>query len=163
MGLWGYANFHHMSRIDMPTAKIRKHKRGPGTKLGWFTYGWSRPLLIGDFVQGSKNGWRKVNSPWLLHEMKHFEVHQTAGGKERMEHEDGEHDDRIFASAMATYPPKDMEQLAKQSKKRSSDPLTLPHLDLDPVSGGLTITPRQMTETTPLSLDDVLHYAVRGR
>src|ERR1700686_2914352 len=88
----GYSNFHRMTRYDgKRVSKSRAHK------IGWYTFSWSRPLLTGNFVHSAQNNWADINSPWLIEEMKSFEVHLTASGKEKMEHEDGAHDDRIFA------------------------------------------------------------------
>lgn len=129
----GYSNFHRMIRYDKKnTPKLKKQTRN----LGWFTYGWSRPILVGSFVAWAQNHWAKINSPWLLDEMKHFEVHYTAAGKEKMEHEDDWNDDRIFAAAMAVFCPHDMDKMAQRSKKRlvaSVD--SLPQLDLSPYAG----------------------------
>jgi hypothetical protein len=155
MGLMGYTNFHRMPRYDGSPKKIMKQKR-MATKIGWYTWGWSRPILTDSFVHWARNGWAKVNSPWLLEEMRHFEVHLTASGKERKEHEEGENDDRIFAGAMAIFCPHDMEQMAHRSKKRIEDPASLPPIDLGPYHGN-TYSPRQLAESNVVSLDDILY------
>ena len=134
MARMGYSNFHRMIRYDKKNlAKLKKQSRS----MGWFSYGWSRPILIGHFVHWARNHWADINSPWLLDEMKHFEVHYTSGGKERMEHEDDFHDDRIFAAAMAIFCPHDMDKMAQRSKKRivETDAGGLPKLDLTPYAG----------------------------
>jgi hypothetical protein len=147
----GYSTFHRMVRYDRK--KIRKAK---ATAEGWFTHGWSRPLLVTNFVHSAQNGWADINSPWLIEEMKHFEVHITATGKEKLEHEEGQHDDRIMAAAMAIFCPHDMDILALRSKKRIVEPSALPPIDLGPWRGHM-ISAGQIAETRRLSIDDVLY------
>jgi hypothetical protein len=126
-------------------------------KLGWYTFGWSRPLLIGNFVTMVRNGWLKVNSPWLIEEMKIFEMHTTASGKERMEHEEGGHDDRIFAAAMATFCPADTASLVARSKHRSTDLIDgLPPIDLSDYTGQV-VNSREMGDSQSLTLEDVVY------
>lgn len=153
----GYSNFHRMTRYDS------KHvKKNSATKLGWYTFGWSRPLLVGNFVHAAQNGWMEINSPWMIHEMRHFEVHVTATGKERLEHEEGEHDDRLFAGAMAVFCPHDLDTLADRSKKRSMDTMTRPEIDTSPY-GGNVISPSQMKNNKVLDLQDILYNAPANR
>jgi hypothetical protein len=135
----GYSNFHRMTRYD--SKRVSKHK---ATRMGWYTYGWSRPLLIGNFVHAAQNGWAEINSPWMIDEMKHFEVHVTSTGKERLEHAEDQHDDRLFAGAMAIFCPHDMDVLADRSKKRSIETNVLPPINLDPAADGMTFTPTML-------------------
>jgi hypothetical protein len=153
MAKMGYHNFHMMSRYD--SKNVGKSKR-QAKKRGWFTWGWSRPILTGNFVHWTKNMWAQVNSPWLLEEMKQFEVKVTASGKEKMEHEEGAHDDRIFAAAMAVFCPHDLEPMAQRSKKRSVDPTTLPPLDLTPYQPN-TFTSKQRAQTDVVTLEDLTY------
>lgn len=157
MAKMGYTNFHHMVRYDSSVRRIAKHKKSD-FKRGWFTGSWSRPMLTGNFVNSAKNGWAEVNSPWLIEEMKTFEVHVTASGKEKLEHEDGEHDDRIFAAAMAIFCPHDMDILADRSRKRTTDAALLPQIDLSPYQGQV-VSSRQMRDAVrpPLDLDDLAY------
>jgi len=127
---------HVFTRLDSSPARIARQKK-TATKLGWYTYGWSRPILTTTFVNSAKNNWIKINSPWLVEEMRHFEVHSTATGKEKLEHEEGEHDDRIFAAAMATTAPHLTEDMSERSKKRPTEAAGLPLLDLAPYRGGV--------------------------
>jgi hypothetical protein len=108
----GYSRFHHFVRYD--TKKIEKKK---SNKMGWFTSGWSRPILIDTFVHNVKNGWLTIHSPFLLREMKRFEVHNKAG-KEKLEHADGDHDDRIFSSAIAVFTSHDTDAMVERGKHR---------------------------------------------
>jgi hypothetical protein len=154
----GYSNFHRMIRYD--GKRVSKTR---SVKMGWYTFQWSRPILTGNFVHATQNGWAEVNSPWLIDEMKHFEVHHTATGKEKLEHEDGEHDDRIFAAAMAIFCPHDMDILADRSKKRMVESAGLPRINLAPVSGGLTIPAAALNDSRELTMTDIIYSDARGR
>ncbi len=155
MARMGYSNFHRMTRYDDDPKKITKRKRSTAGKRGWYTFGWSRQLLTGNFVHAVQNDWALIQSPWLVEEMKTFEVHVTSTGKEKMEHEEGECDDRVFAAAMAIFCPHDMDILAERSKKRPSAPSVLPPLDLGP-SRGFTVNPNSLRETSSIHIDSVL-------
>lgn len=152
----GYNNFHRMTRYD--SKRINKSK---SQKLGWYTFGWSRPLLTTNFVHSAQNGWAEINSPWMIEEMKQFEVHVTSTGKERLEHEDGGHDDRIFAGAMAIFCPHDLDTLADRSQKRSVESQSLPPVELAPYVGHV-VTATERRESRPLTLTDVLHSDSRS-
>jgi hypothetical protein len=154
MARMGYSNFHRMSRYDYTLGKINKMKRGTAGHRGWFTHGWSRPILITSFVHFVQNGWAKVNSPWLLAEMKEFEVHYTAAGKEKLEHAEDEHDDRIFASAMSVFCPQDTKSIVQRSKKRSIEGVGLPPIDLGPYVGS-TFNPESPIK--PLTMTDLMY------
>jgi hypothetical protein len=109
----GYGRFHRMIRYDSKDLKKSKSK-----KSGWYTSGWSRPMLTDGFVIAVQNGWYVVNSPTTIWEMDHWEVHLTAMGKSKFEHSSEATDDGIFANAMATFCPNDLNALAKRSKRR---------------------------------------------
>lgn len=151
----GYSNFHVMSRYDDKSPSKRRSR-----KSGWFTFGWSRPVLLGNFTHWAKNGWAEINSPWLIEEMRHFEVHVTKTGKERMEHESDEHDDRIFAAAMGVFPPHDLEPMAERSARRIDDADSLPPIDLGQYRGHV-ISATAMNEKRIVTLDDVLYSESR--
>ena len=155
MARMGYSNFHMMGRYDDKNpARSKRHAR----KRGWFTWGWSRPILTGQFVHWTKNNWSKVNSPWLLEEMKTFEVKVTKSGKEKMEHEDGSHDDRLFAAAMACFCPHDLDPMAQRSKKRFLESSVLPRLDLSPYQPH-TYNPSTLHETIVPTIEDLVYDA----
>jgi hypothetical protein len=156
MAKMGYTNFHRMTRYDYSMGKINKMKSSKAGHRGWFTHGWSRPILVTTFVHFVQNGWAKVNSPWLIGEMKEFEVHYTAAGKEKLEHAEDEHDDRIFSSAMAVFCPQDTKSIVERSKRRSIEGSAFPPLDLTPYNG-LTINPDSMLYSKPMSLNDILY------
>lgn len=150
MSKMGYTNFHLMSRYD-----DKRPNKKRARKRGWYTYGYTRPLLTGNFVHSTRNGWAVVNSPWLIEEMKTFEVHVTSTGREKLEHEDGEHDDRIFAAAMAIFCPHDMDSLADRSKKRISEPSSLPPIDYTPHRGHM-VSPSLLRETAVRDINSLV-------
>ena len=151
----GYTNFHRMARYDSSVKRIQKQKK-TGGKRGWFTFAYTRAMLTGNFVHAAQNGWAEINSPWLITEMKEFEVHVTSSGKERLEHADDSHDDRIFASAMAIFCPHDMDQLADRSKKRFVEASALPPVDVTPYRGQV-VSYDQTREKTVATLEDVIY------
>lgn len=153
------ASVHKFTRLDAAPSRIRKQKHTP-TKLGWYTYGWSRPILVGNFVHFSQSGWLVVNSPWMIEEMKQFEVHVTASGKERMEHSDDSNDDRIFSSAMATFCPADTASLSARSQKRSLEPVALPPIDLGDYRPNV-FSAGQLREKTVSSIEDLVYSDTR--
>jgi len=158
MAKLGYSNFHRMARYDYGPAKIAKYKSSTVGHRGWFSHIWSRPILTGNFVHFVQNGWTKVNSPYLLMEMKKYEVHLTATGKEKFEHSEEGKDDRIMSSAMAVFCPVDTKSIVDRSQRRSIDSISaLPPIDLAPYRGHV-YTPAQMRETKPITLQDIIYY-----
>ena len=143
--------FFRFGRYD--TVKIKQATN----KQGWFTTGWSRPILIGNFVHVVNNGWFVINSPWTIESMRRFEIHHTATNRVRMEHSSDTEDDDIFGAAISTFILHDLDTLADRSKKqfrgRESDPP--PPINLAPVLGPSF----SITQPKPITLDDVL----RGR
>lgn len=140
MAKMGYGRFHSMIRYDAKLKDMRKQK---ARKRGWFTYGWSRPILTDGFVVLVQNGWYKVNSPYTMWEMDHWEVHLTKGGKQsKFEHSEDTTDDGIFANAMAGFCPNDLRAMAERSKKRLSSPDStgLPQLDVGQAKGIMVST-----------------------
>jgi hypothetical protein len=134
----GYGRFHRMIRYDGKDLKKSKSR-----KMGWYTNVWSRPMLTDGFVVAVQNGWYVVNSPWTIYEMDHWEVHLTATGKEKKEHSSEATDDGIFANAMATFCPNDLNTLTKRTKKRCMDfeqGGALPPVDLGEYAGNVLPT-----------------------
>lgn len=156
--------FHKMTRYDGSPNRIIRQRRAPeATKLGWFTGSWSRPILTGNFVQSAQNGWARINSSWLIEEMKAFEVHTTARGKERLEHSEDSHDDRIFSAAMAIFCPHDLDVLAERSKKRMIEPEggAMPPISIAEYAPGITVSASAMKQTRTLDLQDILYSGGR--
>lgn len=146
----GYARIFRFQRYD--NAKSTK-----SNKLGWYTFGWSRPILIGSFIETLKNGWYELNSPWTLHECEHFESHSTASGKVKQEHEDGEHDDGIFASAISIEIVRGKQSKTDRSAKRfmgDADATRLPAIDIAP-SQGPRFPTASLDSFRPLTLDEL--------
>jgi len=153
-----YVSIHKFVRLDASPRKIAKAKRSMVTKPGWYTYGWSRPILTGNFVAFVQNNWAEVQSPWLLEEMKEYEVHYTARGRERLEHATDAHDDRIMAAAMAVFCPQDLRLLAERAKARIVETDVRPPIDLGPYAQKINI---DTGIGTTMSLEDVLHTSQR--
>jgi hypothetical protein len=137
MSNMGYARFHKMIRYDSVPKQMRRAK---AHKRGWFTHGWSRPILTDGFVILVKNGWYVVNSPYTIREMSQWEVHFTAGDKEKFEHSEDFTDDGIFANAMAGFCPNDTKTQAERTTKQFTAQDKLPALDIAPFCG-ITICP----------------------
>ena len=146
----GYSRLFRFSRYD--NAKSTK-----SNKLGWYTFGWSRSILINSFIDTIERGWYQLNSPWTLHECEHFESHSTASGKIKQEHEDGEHDDGIFAAAISIEIVRGKQSKTDRSKKRfmgDADAQRLPAIDLAPY-GGQTFPTRSLDGHAPIRLEDL--------
>jgi hypothetical protein len=146
----GYQRFFGFTRYD-------NKKSTKSNKLGWYTFSWSRPILIGSFIDTIEQGWYELNSPWTLHECEHFEAHSTASGKIKQEHEDGEHDDGIFAAAISIEIVRGKQSKTERSKKRfmgDPDAGRLPPLDLGPTVGQ-TFPSRSDDNFRPLDLNDL--------
>jgi hypothetical protein len=139
MSNMGYGRFHKMTRYDSDPKHMRKSQ---SRKRGWYTNSWSRPMLTDGFVVMVQNGWYKVNSPYTIYEMDHWEVHLTASGKEKKEHSEDATDDGIFANAMAAFCANDRQTMANRSVRRLAEPgaTGLPTLDVSPYRGVLVPT-----------------------
>ena len=135
MSLCGYSRFHRMIRYDSMPKQMKKSK---AHKRGWFTSGWSRPMLTDGFVVNTQNGWYQVNSPYTIWEMDHWEVHYTrAGTKEKFEHGEDTTDDGIFANALASFCPNDSKMQADRSENKFRQATSrVPELDLTPTKAG---------------------------
>lgn len=86
----GYSNLYSTKRLDRKTNKSTR-------EYGWRTTSTNRDMMIDEFVAGWEEGEIVVNSPYVLEEMKSF-VRQPSG---KREHEEGFHDDSLFASFLA--------------------------------------------------------------
>lgn len=96
--LMGFSFHHIMIRYDK-----KKVKENEGNQEGWLSNAWSVPLLTHNFVDAINNGWYKPNSPFLIRELGDYERKVAANGKTKLEHQQGKHDDRIRAAAMAYF------------------------------------------------------------
>ena len=136
----GFRRFHQMIRYDSKPEQMRKFK---AHKQGWFTYGWSRPILCDTFTVWVQNGWYQVNSPFTLWEMDHWEVHYTSADKVKYEHGEDTTDDGLFACAMSAFCPNDLKPMSERTTKRS---VTLDNegkyravIDMTPTPNGYTV------------------------
>lgn len=71
-----------------------------GSKEGWRTTKWSRPILLNRFVSAITTGWLILHDPIALRQLRTF-VRKEKNGISEMGHESGQHDDNIFSCAMA--------------------------------------------------------------
>lgn len=111
--LMGFSWHHVMTRYD--DKHVRESK---GSKQGWYTGAWSRPILMNRFIDAINGGWFKVNSPFLIEELKNLERKTTNTGKTRVEHQSGKHDDRVLAGALSYITTHHMDVLAERSEKK---------------------------------------------
>lgn len=130
-------------------------------KLGWFTTGWSRPILTGHFVFAVKNGWYVLNSPWTIEECRQFEVHYTESGKQRQEHSSESWDDGIFANAISYFIVHDMDSLARRSTRQSPGviPFNRPDVPIDPTPHGIVMSTNGYRQI--VRLDDIVYGRLR--
>lgn len=111
-------NYHHVD-VSYDGKKVNESK---GTKEGWYTRQHTRAMLLNRFTDALVNGWYKPNSKWLIDEIKDMERKTLAGGKTRMEHQSGKHDDRFFAAAMSYFTRHALDVMADRSQKRYTLP-----------------------------------------
>lgn len=113
--LMGFYNHHVMHFYDDKDSMTNPDK---GKKLGWRTVEWSRDILLSKFVNYTNMGWFKPNDPILIRQLKTFIRRKVGEDKAKMIHEKGEHDDNIFANAMALLTAHDIEIEASRITKR---------------------------------------------
>jgi len=95
---------------------------GEHGRIGWFTNEWSRPLLLSAFQYALENGWYTVKSKWLSEEIAGLEQKTMSSGKTRVDHESGQHDDRVFAAAMAYWTMNQSSVMIERAQKRYESP-----------------------------------------
>jgi hypothetical protein len=96
--IMGFLDHHLMIRYDGAgnIVETKSHKEG------FYTSKWSRPMLLGKFVSAVTGGWFKPNCPILIRQLSTF-VRKEKSGISEMTHETGQHDDNIFAAALAWF------------------------------------------------------------
>lgn len=114
---WPNSRVHSFVRYDG-----KKIQKGKATKKGWYTTGWSRPLLLSMFIAAIENGWYVANSKFLVEECDNFEARYTESGITKMEHQQGKHDDRLFSAAISYFIAHDLNLMIERSKKRYAAP-----------------------------------------
>ena len=117
-----------LKQLMYPTLYFRPNKFDSiasswSDRLGWKTTKITRPLMIDDLNQGLREKSLKIHSRYLLDEMQTF-VYDSGNN---MNHQDGYHDDAIFATACAFQGFKVM---------YSGDLTQVEYLDFMPQSGG---------------------------
>jgi hypothetical protein len=124
--IMGFLDHHIMIRYDQKGA-INPFR---GSKEGWFTGSWSRPILLDRFVNAVNTGWLILNDPIVLRQLATFVRKQDGNsGKSRMEHEDGQHDDNIFACAMAWTTMHDLQNDAERLENKFAPPRPKDQID----------------------------------
>lgn len=119
-------NYHHVNTVY----DIKNPKETRGHVEGFRTNSTTRPMLTGRFVDAVANGWYKPNSKWLIAECKDWERKTVAGGKTRLDHQSGKHDDRIMAAAMSYFSRHAFDVMAERASKRYALPSgRLPEVD----------------------------------
>ena len=118
--LMGFRRWHEWGQgFDRKTFKQHVGKHG---RIGWFTNEWSRPLLLSRFFGAVENGWYVVRSKSLAEEIAGMEQKVTESGKTRADHAKDEHDDRVFAAAMAYFTLHQHDVMVERLKKRYESP-----------------------------------------
>jgi len=120
-------NYHHVDqRYD--DKKVKESTKG--LKEGIYMHGWFRPMLMQRFTDAVSGGWYEPQSPFLIKELQDLELKVKAGGKNRMEHQSGKHDDRVLAAAHSYWTRHHFDILAERSQKKYAPPTQrLPELD----------------------------------
>ena len=124
--LMGFTYHHIPIRYDDKVVKVSK-----GVKEGWFSYDWSVDFLMNRFVDAINNGWYKPASPFLIMELADLERKMKKGGKSKMEHQSGKHDDRVRAAAQSYITRHQVDVMAQRAQMRYAPPVAKkPELDL---------------------------------
>lgn len=120
--LMGFYNHHIMHFYDDKDSVTNPDK---GRKLGWRTVEWSRDVLLTKFVNYVNMGWFKLNDPIVIRQLKTFIRRKVGEEKSKMIHERGDHDDNIFANAMALLTAHDQENESDRIGKQYTSPAAL--------------------------------------
>ena len=113
--IMGFLDHHIMLRID----KKGNILPDSGHQEGWFTRAYTRPYLLDRWVDAVNTGWIALNDPIVIRQLATF-VRKYVGGEGRSEmiHEQGQHDDNIFASAMGLTTFHELENSAARIQSR---------------------------------------------
>lgn len=116
--------------LDKTTFRPVPGKQG---RPGFWTTSWSRPMLLSFYTSSVENGWYVVRSKFLQNEILKSEMRVMKSGQTRMDHTSGNHNDRIFGSALSHWTLHDAECLAEWSKKKyASANSSPPKIDYSP-------------------------------
>jgi hypothetical protein len=96
------ANHGHAVRVALTSGAVRWNHlfRDHDGKLGWVNTFQSRTLALDHIEEAVRKGHFTSLDVHLLSEMKDFIVKETAGGKNRADHERGKHDDLLLATTI---------------------------------------------------------------
>lgn len=115
--IMGFNHHHQPGRYDGAKVKdVNKHRQG------WYSNQVSVPILMTRFVEAVNGGWYRPHSKWLIDELRNLERHITSG-KSKMEHREGNFDDRVRAAAQAYFTTHDLDDLAERAQKRYAQPV----------------------------------------
>lgn len=129
-------NYHH-TFIHYDDKHVDQTK---GTKNGWFSNVWSRPLLLNRFQDALNGGWIKVSSPMALRQLAGWVRKISASGKSKLDHESGQHDDNIMGLAMAYFTRHSHDVLVnRQQLKYASPDEKMPALNYDFIENTITL------------------------
>ena len=106
-----YPNFYTWKKLNVVGG-------GYTNTIGWYTTPSTRPLLTKTGVKYVSEGTFKVNSPYLLEEMKTFVNLGLKMGKEYLAHAPSFHDDRIMAMFIALYVAHEDDQVNMADERR---------------------------------------------
>jgi len=114
--IMGFLNHHIMHSYDSK-GNIDPNK---GTKEGWFTREYTRPILLDRFVEAVVHGWLILNDPVLVRQLGDLErKYKGEHGRPFIEHGQGKHDDNIFRAAMAWTTLHDFDNFAMRLENRN--------------------------------------------
>lgn len=121
-------NYHHTpGRLDG-----RKIKDENKHREGWYSTRTTVPILMDRFVEAVNGGWYVPRSKWQIEELKTLERHMVDGGRDKMTHQKGKHDDRIRAAAQSYLNCHTYDDLAARAQRRYQQPSKKKH---DPNKG----------------------------
>lgn len=116
--IMGFLDHHIMHRYDSK-GNIDPNK---GTQEGWFTRSYTRAILLDRYVDAVNTGWLVLNDPISIRQLRtfvrKFDKSEGRNASARMEHESGQHDDGLFADAMAWTTLHDLENSAQRIQSR---------------------------------------------
>lgn len=116
--IMGFNHHHKPGRYD--GKKVRDVNKN---REGWYSNRVSVPILMTRFIEAINGGWYKPSSKYLIEECKTLERHIVDGGKDKMVHRQGQHDDRVRAAAQAYFTVHDLDDLADRAQKKYASPV----------------------------------------
>jgi hypothetical protein len=115
--IMGFSWHHTPGRLDGKKIKDEnKHREG------WYSNRVTVPILMDRFVEAVNGGWYEPKSRWLIEELKTLERHVVSGGRDKMEHQQNKHDDRVRAAAQSYLNLHTYDDLAARSQRRYAVP-----------------------------------------